>query len=142
MPFRVGDRRPPVLLLGHEGGEAWDRQRSLLPVDTGTLLSTEISRVSKAMRTVPSPERYCDMTFLNSPQTRSLPPPFQPLSACHQFTSSLLGGERLSGGRQLESLDVRSIPLQLGEAGGVLSVPHSAATLFSVGEVGPWCQNT
>lgn len=69
-----------MLLQGQEGGEAWDRQRSLLRVNTGTLLSTEISRVSKAMKTVPSPERYCDKTFLNSPQTRSLPPLFQPLS--------------------------------------------------------------
>lgn len=81
MPFEVGKRRPPVLLPGWEGGEAWNRQRSLLPVDTGTLLSVEISRVSKAMKTVPSPERYCDKTFLNSsPDKFTSPSPFQPLS--------------------------------------------------------------
>lgn len=38
-----------MLLPGWEGGKAWNRQRSLLPVDTGILLSVEISRVSKAM---------------------------------------------------------------------------------------------
>lgn len=85
-----------MLLQGQEGGDAWDRQCSLLRVDTGTFLSAETSWVSEAMKTVPSPERYCDKTFLNSPQTRSLPLLFQPLSVCHQFTSSLLGGERLS----------------------------------------------
>lgn len=85
-----------MLLPGWEGGEAWNRQRSLLPVDTGTLLSVEISRVSKAMKTVPSPERYCDKTFLNSYPDKFTSPPTIPAIVCHQFTPPLLGGKRLS----------------------------------------------
>lgn len=79
-----------MLLPGWEGGEAWNRQRSLLPVDTGTLLSVEISRVSKAMKTVPSPERYCDKTFLNSSPDKFTPPPHHSshcLSPIHTATS-------------------------------------------------------